>query len=386
MTEETKRPSQYIRDNKDSLISEWEKEARKKVKAAADAHPLVLRDHLPTILEDLQDALSRVGSEEDARNAGSYAFSPARSVEHGQHRASTENYTVDQVIHEFIILRHILTDRLRNEAIGGPATVETINRVLELGMLKSCAAFSDSLQQVQQKLVGTLAHDIRTPISIAHTSLELLDANELDPHEAKDLRQMARRGIGRALEMLADLLDSIRVKGGEGIFMQFEETDYVAELREAYEGIKLIYGNQVQLELPQRSVKAVLCASGIRRVLENLVSNAVKHGDRGRPISIALDEGEEDVLLSVRNEGNPIPEDQQRRIFKFLNKATGSAHTTDDSWGMGLTLVKIVAEAHKGDVRIESAESEGTRFVLRLSKRPHPPGRTRVSLNPGEDR
>lgn len=379
-------PSEYLKKNRNSLISEWEKIARERVKAAARANSLVLRDHVPSILDDLQAALAQMSSDEGARDAGSRSFTPTRSVEHGLHRASTEDYTVDQVILEFVILRHILSDRLTAESTADIATIETVARVLELAMLESCKAFSQALQQVQQKILGTLAHDIRTPLSITKSSLELLGAETLTPSETVEVARMAQRSIERSLGMLGELLDSISARAGEGIVMRFEETDYTAQVRETCEGIKLVFGDRIRTRLPNEPIHAVFCPSSIRRVLENLVSNAVKHGALGKPIDIALDDLGDQVQIRVHNDGDPIPPDEQSRIFEFLARATGSPHRPEKSWGIGLTLVKIVAEAHRGDVRIESAAGKGTTFMVSLDKRPRPAGHIRASLNPGGPR
>ena len=94
---------------------------------------------------------------------------------------------------------------------------------------------------------------------------------------------------------------------------------------------------------------------------------------------MALEERGEDVQLSVNNERNPISEEEGDRIFDFLTTAAEPSSSSAENWGIGLTLVRLVVEAHKGDIRIESRSPEGTAFILRLSKCPQQPCRTRAN-------
>ncbi|NJW55882.1 sensor histidine kinase, partial [Salinimicrobium oceani] len=86
------------------------------------------------------------------------------------------------------------------------------------------------------------------------------------------------------------------------------------------------------------------------------------------------------VELSVHNFGNPIPAERQKRIFNFLNTSNGSSPRGLKSRGIGLSLVKAVAEAHGGALNLHSSESEGTTFTITLQKNYHEPGKLRVAL------
>ena len=101
----------------------------------------------------------------------------------------------------------------------------------------------------------------------------------------------------------------------------------------------------------------------LKRVLENLVSNARKYGDPARPITVRVSQSDSQMLLAVHNEGNPIPEPELERLFQAL-------HRIEDvkvkGWGLGLPYVRHVAESHGGSVVVDSAEQRGTTLTVSL--------------------
>ncbi|NJX17059.1 sensor histidine kinase, partial [Tamlana crocina] len=141
-----------------------------------------------------------------------------------------------------------------------------------------------------------------------------------------------------------------------------------------------IYSNEVVLDCPEEPITGVFDVAMIRRVLENIVSNAVKYGDRGAPITIKAENNPENVVISIHNEGNPIPEHKQKEIFKFLNTSNGTGPKKLKSWGMGLTLVKAVAEAHGGYLTLQSNKETGTVFKLVIAKFANKPGKVKTSV------
>jgi signal transduction histidine kinase len=103
--------------------------------------------------------------------------------------------------------------------------------------------------------------------------------------------------------------------------------------------------------------------------LENLIGNAVKYGAPDTPITVGLRSGETAVELSVHNHGPVISELEIPLMFQQYRRSKSAEAGTKTGWGLGLTLVKGVTDAHKGKIRIESAEGKGTSFILELPYR-----------------
>lgn len=373
-----KYPAQTLLNRKQEILSLWEEKVNKRITTSRNTNTLVLRDHLPNMIENIATIFARYNDFSEAPAEEKYREIVEASTDHGRYRAASADYTIDQVIHEYIIFHRVLTQVLREENAYQLDVADLLKYIIETAMLQSASSFTVSLQEVQEKLVGTLAHDIRNPISTAYSLLGLL-AIDQGEQRFETLREMAINSLQKSLRLTEGLLDSITVKAGEGIMLTFTENNVAKEVRAVYNEACEVYKQKFNLECPEEMIGTV-DGTAIRRLLENLVSNAVKYGDLSQPITIKAEESDDEIHLSVRNFGNPIPPEKQESIFNFLNHNNEDSTTQLQSWGMGLTLVKIIAEAHDGHIKLLSSSAEGTRFTAVLNKN-NPLGKVRTQLN-----
>jgi signal transduction histidine kinase len=106
----------------------------------------------------------------------------------------------------------------------------------------------------------------------------------------------------------------------------------------------------------------------VKRAVENLIDNAVKYGSSGTPIKVSLKGGMESVEITVHNEGPVLTEDEIPRLFQNFQRTERAEEGMQSGWGLWLTVVKGVVEAHKGKIRVESREGKGTGFVLEIPR------------------
>jgi len=107
----------------------------------------------------------------------------------------------------------------------------------------------------------------------------------------------------------------------------------------------------------------------LRRMLENLCSNAAKYGTPGEPVTVTVDDLGTLAMIQVHNEGDPIPPEEQKNLFRLFHRSSAAQKSGNIGWGIGLTLVKGVAESHQGSVEVRSAAGQGTTFIVRLPKK-----------------
>jgi len=111
-------------------------------------------------------------------------------------------------------------------------------------------------------------------------------------------------------------------------------------------------------------------ASALRRALQNLLTNATKHAGAGRVVTVraraAAEGGSASVRLTVQDRGPGVPKDERNRIFEPFVRGRGAMAAQTHGFGLGLSLVKRVAEAHGGSVSVESAPGQGAAFTLDL--------------------
>jgi len=109
-------------------------------------------------------------------------------------------------------------------------------------------------------------------------------------------------------------------------------------------------------------------AEKIRRAVHNLLDNACKYSPPQSPVSVRVVPTHERVHISVHNFGDPIAKEDQPTVFKAYRRTTGAELSGKSGWGLGLTQVQAIAEAHGGSVAVESDPTDGTTFTIDLLK------------------
>jgi signal transduction histidine kinase len=372
--------AQLIKEKYNEILSEWENRVTSQISASSQAPKLALRDHMPNMLDDIADLIANHRDVHSIDNDDRYEEIIISSGDHGRHRAATTHYSIEQIIKEYIIFHRVLTEFLQAHSTYSREINEILKYTIETIILRSATSFSESMQEMQEKLLAMLAHDMRNPLGIAANCLELLEPNQ-EIAEFEHLKKIALRSINKAVSLTEELLNTISVQSGEGLMLSFSKGDYVEEVTTVYQEAKDVYNQKFELECPYEKLEGILDGAALRRVLENLLTNAIKYGDRNEPITISLKDLGDSVEISVKNLGNPISKAKQHSIFSFLTKEKNTHSTNLHSWGIGLTLVKLVTQAHRGKVEVESSKQNGTVFTITIGKQPGEEGKVRTILN-----
>ncbi|WP_053231792.1 sensor histidine kinase [Sandaracinus amylolyticus] len=234
---------------------------------------------------------------------------------------------------------------------------------LEIAYLN--AALRASLDEVlaerkaREQFVSFLVHDLRTPLSNAKVSAQLLARlPDGDPRRA-DLTSRIVRGVDRADAMLRDLLDVSRIRAGGTLPLSRAPADLFDVVHAVV--AELPTGSARRIALDVDHARGTWDAHELERALGNVVSNALKYGDETAPITIRAKGDAEVARLSVHNAGSPLEPAQLERIFEpFVQQSEGRG------WGLGLALVRACAEAHGGRALVQSDAEHGTVFTIEL--------------------
>jgi two-component system, sensor histidine kinase len=237
-------------------------------------------------------------------------------------------------------------------------------------------------------LAHMIIHDLRSPLSCVKGYVDVLALTataKLDDDERKCVME-AQAGATRLNQLITTLLDVSRLEGGE-MPLTVGPHDLCAIARDA--------GAQFASMLEKRSLtydfppSGVICQCDrdlIRRVLENLLANAVKFTKSDGTITLRVQYDAANVEISVRDDGEGIPALEQDRIFeKFGQTSNGANHR--HSSGLGLTFCKLAIERHGGMIAVKSQVGKGTIFLFRLptgAKLPRTPYRLNVTEKPPE--
>jgi two-component system, OmpR family, sensor kinase len=213
----------------------------------------------------------------------------------------------------------------------------------------------------QREFVADASHELRTPLTSILANLELLEA-ELQGEQA-DIAGAALRSSRRMRRLVADLLLLARADAGRRAPTRPVDLSVVAREATA-EASAVAAGHPLSLDLDESAVVEG-APDDLHRMVLNLIENAVIHTPQGTPVTVSLHRRDGEVQLEVADRGPGVPADMRERVFERFSRGEGDA-TPGRSSGLGLAIVRAVAEAHGGSVTLDDADGGGARFRIRL--------------------
>jgi len=222
---------------------------------------------------------------------------------------------------------------------------------------------------LQQQIMAIVGHDLRNPLAGMKTAAELLArAPGLDEARREDARRI-QAGARRMERLLRDLIDFARIRAGRGLAIEPAPADLVEACRRAVEDLGREAAARVVVQGRGRTA-GEWDAGRVEQVAANLVSNALKYGPADRPVQLLVDAQDDAAVISVHDEGGALEPRLQEAIFEpFRRLKAGDAHAARSS-GLGLFIVRQIAEAHGGTAKVDSAPERGTTFTVRLPRLP----------------
>jgi signal transduction histidine kinase len=357
--------SNRLKNKTSEIMTIWEARVSQEVLASRHLKTLALRDSIPEYLLHMADALSTTINRSAARNKLDKIEGTRVGRKHGKERAGSLNYTMDQMILEYHILRQVICDVLEEEQILTPVEREVIVGSIEQAVNDAASEFSETLRDIQEQLSHTLVHDLRTPITVAKASAQMILRR---PDDVDNCINKASRIVGnmdRIDNMIRDLLDASRIRAGQGLPLEFNECDLDWIVREVAEELNSAHPDRIKL-VSSGQCQGYWNQNGLRRMLENLVNNALKYGHEHAPVTIYLSQTAQTATIKVHNQGAAIASDERDILFQQYRRSR--TIESEVGWGLGLTVVKGMVDAHQGSIEVQSEEGHGTSFTIDLPK------------------
>ncbi|PZV07182.1 MAG: hypothetical protein DCF32_07935 [Leptolyngbya sp.] len=355
--------SEDLKKNSKKIMEIWEMRARNEVMASIHQDSLALQNSLPLYLKQLADELSTQPNTTPDQLENIRLKNTHIGKHHGHERAGYADYTVSQLILEYHILRQVIFQVLEERAPLEIRERDIIIDSIEQAVNDAATQFSHTLRDIQEMFMVTLTHDLRGPVNVVKmgTQLILRRFERGDAHLDITVRMIS--AIDRMDAMIQNLLDASRLRAGQSLKLEFEECNLAQLLKDVVEDLNFTYGERFVI-ISDSSITSNCSRKQIRRVIENLASNAVKYGDSDTPITVKLYKSNEYIHIAIHNQGPPISPDTQSILFQQFRRTPSAEEKT--GWGLGLFLAKNIVEAHNGTIEIESAASQGTSFIIRL--------------------
>jgi signal transduction histidine kinase len=218
-------------------------------------------------------------------------------------------------------------------------------------------------QQLRQLVVAALTHDLRSPLQAASMSAIVLQRLVSDPGAAAAVGRL-QRSHRRLERLLRSLLDSLVLDGGQQLALQPAPISLDALVRDVVEENDAALRDRVDV---QGDAAGWWDPDALFRVMENLLLNAVKYGAHGTPIRIRIAPHPDQVVVTVTNEGQPIPDAEWESIFLPFSRAQSAREGQQVGWGVGLSYARSVIAGHGGQIRVaSSSDMDGTTFEVTL--------------------
>jgi signal transduction histidine kinase len=219
------------------------------------------------------------------------------------------------------------------------------------------------LEQLRDSLVHMIVHDLRTPLTSIMGGLQTIVDSEFEPELTREFVALAADSARSLLEMVNTLLDINKLESGQ-LDLHREPVNFASLAQEALDqvrGLALEHRHELHSEA---DVCPLLPADGelLRRVVVNLLGNAIKFTPDGGRISLSCAADDQGLTFTVRDTGPGIPEEDRERIFEKFGQVQSRQQGRKYSTGLGLTFCKMVAEAHGGRIWVESEPGRGSAF------------------------
>ena len=224
-----------------------------------------------------------------------------------------------------------------------------------------------AVARLQSEFVASVSHEFRSPLTSMRQLSSMLVQGRLP---SEDQRQRSYEFLadetGRLERLIEGLLDFGLMEAGEARYRleRCNARELVGDTVAAFERTVSARGYRVELSLPDSSCRLLADRDALGRAIWNLLDNAVKYSPEHRTVWVDVTPRGDRLAIEVRDRGLGVPSAEQDAIFRKFVRGANSRETGIKGTGIGLAMVKHIVAAHGGEIRLESAPGEGSRFTI----------------------
>lgn len=271
-----------------------------------------------------------------------------------------------------------------DEIANRPASsVERVQVVTELGELRELLRAVNELlerarqsasdyamtEQAMRRMLSNVSHDLKTPLTVVLGYAEMLDRSpNLQPEERRRLLGKIYKKTQEVLGLMNAFFDLAKLEANDSE-MEMAVLD-IGELARhrilAYYDLLASEGYEVDIDIREEPLQVYANEEALTRILDNLLSNAVRYGAVGRYLGLSILRRGEQIVIEVADRGPGIPPREQKRIFERLYTLEDSRNKNVQGSGLGLTITKRLIERIGGSIAVQSVPDVRTSFTVSL--------------------
>lgn len=227
--------------------------------------------------------------------------------------------------------------------------------------------YRQTIEQNRRDFFSNVSHELRTPIAVVKGYADTLaDRYVREPEKQKEYLERIQKECGSMEHLVSDLLILSRMQNPD-YELNMEVINVIAVAQDALRSMRILMAEKNLAGTVEYEDACSLIMGDydrIRQLFVILLQNAVKYSDENTQITITIDRIDSEIITTVQDYGSVIPEEEWEYVFDKFYRA--SNHGEKDGSGLGLVVAKSIVLRHGGDIRVESSEKDGTRFVLKF--------------------
>ncbi len=250
-------------------------------------------------------------------------------------------------------------------------TAETIGRlrlqqklICEQELAQSLA----ELSKTKSQFISSVTHELKTPLTAIKMFAEMLQNKTISKQKIKEYATIIDGEADRLNRLIGTVLDFAKIERGSKTF-QFQSLDLNKIINKALRPFAYIFkmeAFEVQIDLSPHSLPVTADPDSLIRIINNLVNNAMKYSGDAKKIAVASSQQNGYAILAVSDQGIGIAANEHQNIFEPFYRAPDECVRRIGGAGLGLQVVKTIAEAHKGHIKVESQPGKGSIFTVFL--------------------
>jgi len=226
-----------------------------------------------------------------------------------------------------------------------------------------------NLLNLKSEFIASVSHEFKTPLtSIGGIIERLLDDEVKDPDKAKEYYRILSHDSERLKRLVKNILDFTKIEERKREYT-LASTDIVELVRRevgSFERENKSDGFKVGIEIDDNIPSVIADEEAMSQALRNILDNAAKFSGQEKKINVQIVRKENSVEIAVQDRGIGIPDNEQKRIFEKFYRGKQASSVSPTGTGLGLTLVKHIMDAHRGNIIVRSKPGEGSCFSLIL--------------------
>ena len=226
--------------------------------------------------------------------------------------------------------------------------------------------FEKTIQHLK-KFNSDTAHELKTPLTILRGELSIALQNTKKPEEFTHIISSTLDEVIRLSNIVETLLELSRAETGN-LQMNFSEVDLSVVLKDILDDTEILAEEKnlyVHSDI-ERNIKCYADADRIHQAILNIIENSVKYTPAGGYIDLILKKSENFAVIEIKDTGIGIPESQKELVFDRFFRSDNARINNIPGMGLGLPLVKLIVDAHKGEVILNSEMGKGSSFILKI--------------------